>query len=99
MVGGGERMAGYGSTKVLAMLTGDQTCAYLSMKHYAVNLGYRNVFGRRSARICVDDVVDELSQAISSFYFTERLSVLRCYIPLVRAKENVDDPLHDVASL
>ncbi|KZV81790.1 hypothetical protein EXIGLDRAFT_703303 [Exidia glandulosa HHB12029] len=32
MVGGGERMEECGSTKVLAMLTGDQTVAYLSMK-------------------------------------------------------------------
>ncbi|KZV81788.1 hypothetical protein EXIGLDRAFT_364402 [Exidia glandulosa HHB12029] len=35
---------------------------------------------------------------VSPFYFTESLSVLRCYIPLLRAKEDVDDPLHDVAA-
>ncbi|KZV81789.1 hypothetical protein EXIGLDRAFT_364554 [Exidia glandulosa HHB12029] len=35
---------------------------------------------------------------ISPFYFTESLSVLRCYIPLLRAKEDADDPLHDVAA-
>lgn len=45
-----------------------------------------------------EDLVEELAQAISPFYFTERLSVLRCLIPLLRAKENVADPLHDVAS-
>ncbi|KZW01734.1 hypothetical protein EXIGLDRAFT_760633 [Exidia glandulosa HHB12029] len=77
IVGGDERMQARGTTKSNRRIT----------QHSGVNLGYGNVFGW-SARMCADNIVDELSQAISQFYFTERLSVLRSYIPLLRAKEN-----------
>lgn len=45
-----------------------------------------------------ENLVEELVQAITPFYFTERLSLIRCYIPLLRAKENVGDPLHAIAT-
>ncbi|KIL58978.1 hypothetical protein M378DRAFT_85691 [Amanita muscaria Koide BX008] len=40
----------------------------------------------------------ELLEAITPFYYSERLSLLRIYIPLFRAKENSSDSLYDVAS-
>ncbi|KZV81783.1 hypothetical protein EXIGLDRAFT_779335 [Exidia glandulosa HHB12029] len=48
------------------------------IQHYAVNLGYDNVFGYLAVPLYG--------------------SVLRCYIPLLRAPENVDNPLHDLAA-
>ncbi|KAJ4485619.1 nucleoporin subcomplex protein binding to Pom34-domain-containing protein [Lentinula aciculospora] len=42
-------------------------------------------------------LVQELVEAITPFYFLERLSLLRVLVPLFRAKENASEPLHDIA--
>ncbi|KAF7347344.1 hypothetical protein MVEN_01490100 [Mycena venus] len=43
-------------------------------------------------------VVDELLVAITPFYYSERLSVLRVLLPLFRARGDPDDPLCEFAS-
>lgn len=43
-------------------------------------------------------LVDELVEAITPFYYSERLFVLRTLIPLFRAKENADDPVYTIAN-
>ncbi|KAE9409247.1 hypothetical protein BT96DRAFT_848617 [Gymnopus androsaceus JB14] len=42
-------------------------------------------------------LVQELVEAITPFYFIERLSLLRVLVPLFRAKENPSEPFHEVA--
>ncbi|KAF9075043.1 nucleoporin subcomplex protein binding to Pom34-domain-containing protein [Rhodocollybia butyracea] len=42
-------------------------------------------------------LVQELVEAITPFYFLERLSLLRTLVPLFRSKENASEPFHDVA--
>lgn len=43
-------------------------------------------------------MVAELVEAITPFYYLERLSLFRVLIPLFRAKENVADPIYEIAS-
>jgi nuclear pore complex protein Nup188 len=42
-------------------------------------------------------MVAELVEAITPFYYYERLSLYRVLIPLFRAKENVADPIYEIA--
>ncbi|KAJ3787715.1 nucleoporin subcomplex protein binding to Pom34-domain-containing protein [Lentinula aff. detonsa] len=42
-------------------------------------------------------LVQELVEAITPFYFLERLSLLRVLVPLLRAKESASEPFHDIA--
>ena len=42
-------------------------------------------------------MVPELVDAITPFYFSERLHLLRCFIPLFRAEQAAADRMHDVA--
>ncbi|KAK7058619.1 hypothetical protein VNI00_002255 [Paramarasmius palmivorus] len=42
-------------------------------------------------------LVEELVEAITPFYFSERLCLLRVFIPLFRAKENPSDPIHTIS--
>ncbi|KAF5392573.1 hypothetical protein D9757_002255 [Collybiopsis confluens] len=42
-------------------------------------------------------LVQELVEAITPFYFQERLSLLRVLLPLFRAKESSSEPFHEVA--
>ncbi|KIK70479.1 hypothetical protein GYMLUDRAFT_209663 [Collybiopsis luxurians FD-317 M1] len=42
-------------------------------------------------------LIQELLEAITPFYFQERLSLLRVLLPLFRAKENPSEPFHEVA--
>ena len=42
-------------------------------------------------------LVDELVEAITPFYFSERLALLRVLIPLFRANTNAVDPVRDVS--
>ncbi|KAJ3845557.1 nucleoporin subcomplex protein binding to Pom34-domain-containing protein [Lentinula raphanica] len=44
-----------------------------------------------------DSIVQELVEAITPFYYLERLSLLRVLVPLFRAKENLSEPFHDIA--
>lgn len=43
-------------------------------------------------------LVDELIEAITPFYYSERLYVLRTLIPLFRAQQNASDPIHTIAA-
>lgn len=43
-------------------------------------------------------IVAELVEAITPFYFSERLSIFRSLIPLFRAKENAADPIYEIAA-
>ncbi|TDL30046.1 hypothetical protein BD410DRAFT_780570 [Rickenella mellea] len=43
-------------------------------------------------------LIEELLNAITPFYFSERLYVLRVFISLLRARESQADPFHDIAS-
>ncbi|ESK96206.1 hypothetical protein Moror_7196 [Moniliophthora roreri MCA 2997] len=42
-------------------------------------------------------LVEELVEAITPFHFSERLHLLRVFIPLFRAKENPSDPIHSIS--
>ncbi|KAJ3869214.1 nucleoporin subcomplex protein binding to Pom34-domain-containing protein [Lentinula novae-zelandiae] len=42
-------------------------------------------------------LIQEFIEAITPFYFLERLSLLRVLVPLFRAKENASEPLHEIA--
>ncbi|KAI0355457.1 hypothetical protein OH77DRAFT_1424957 [Trametes cingulata] len=43
-------------------------------------------------------LAEELVEAITPFYYSERLHVLRTLIPLFRADQNASDPVHELAS-
>ncbi|KAG6871920.1 hypothetical protein C0995_014834 [Termitomyces sp. Mi166 len=43
-------------------------------------------------------MVEELVEAIMPFYYSERLFVLRSLIPLLRALEDSEDPIHTIAT-
>ncbi|KAI6146143.1 nucleoporin subcomplex protein binding to Pom34-domain-containing protein [Pisolithus tinctorius] len=43
-------------------------------------------------------LLEELVAAITPFYYSERLFVLRTLIPLFRAQQNAEDPIHVIAS-
>ena len=42
-------------------------------------------------------IVAELLEAITPFYYSERLFLLRTFLPLFRAKEDSADPIYDIA--
>ncbi|TFK94898.1 hypothetical protein K466DRAFT_657412 [Polyporus arcularius HHB13444] len=42
-------------------------------------------------------MVQELVEAITPFYYSERLHILRTLIPLFRAVQSASDPLHEIA--
>ncbi|KAF8632804.1 hypothetical protein AX15_001669 [Amanita polypyramis BW_CC] len=42
-------------------------------------------------------MIAELLEAITPFYYSERLSLLRIFLPLFRAKEDSSDPIYDIA--
>lgn len=45
-----------------------------------------------------DTIVEELLEAITPFYQSERLYLLRVLIPLFRASDDIADPTHDIAN-
>lgn len=42
-------------------------------------------------------LVEEFVQAITPFYYAERLAIVRILIPLLRARESVSDPFHTLS--
>ncbi|PFH50408.1 hypothetical protein AMATHDRAFT_40867 [Amanita thiersii Skay4041] len=42
-------------------------------------------------------MIAELLEAITPFYYSERLSILRVFLPLFRAKEEMADPIYDIS--
>lgn len=71
----------------------DQVHSLVLMRSFFYNEGLPSSAGSNSAT----SLVDELLEAITPFYFSERLSIIRVLIPLFRANENTADPLHEVA--
>jgi len=70
----------------------DQVQALVLLRSFLYNEGLRSDTGSDPTSL-----VDELLEAITPFYFSERLSTLRVLIPLFRANENSADPIHEVA--
>ncbi|KAI0371460.1 hypothetical protein BV20DRAFT_965197 [Pilatotrama ljubarskyi] len=44
------------------------------------------------------NLAEELVEAITPFYYSERLHIFRTLIPLFRADQNAADPVHEIAS-
>jgi nuclear pore complex protein Nup188 len=68
----------------------DEIQAFILLRSFLYNEGSPPQTG--------SNVVEELVEAITPFYFSERLFILRVLIPLFRAKENPTDPVHDIAT-
>lgn len=72
----------------------DQVQALILLRSFLYNKGLPSTVGTKEDA----SLVDELLVAITPFYFSERLSVLRALLPLFRAKGDQDDPLCEFAS-
>ncbi|KAJ7492060.1 nucleoporin subcomplex protein binding to Pom34-domain-containing protein [Mycena latifolia] len=72
----------------------DQVQALILLRSFLYNKGLPSSVGANED----SSLVDELVAAITPFYFSERLSVLRVLLPLFRAKADPDDPLSEFAS-
>ncbi|KAJ7455948.1 nucleoporin subcomplex protein binding to Pom34-domain-containing protein [Mycena galericulata] len=72
----------------------DQVQALVLLRSFLYNKGLPPSVGASED----SSLVDELLVAITPFYFSERLSVLRILLPLFRAKADPDDPLCEFAS-
>ncbi|KAJ6601217.1 nucleoporin subcomplex protein binding to Pom34-domain-containing protein [Mycena vulgaris] len=72
----------------------DQVQALILLRSFLYNKGLPSTVGANED----GSLVDELVAAITPFYFSERLSVLRVLLPLFRAKADPDDPLCEFAS-
>ncbi|KAJ7045057.1 nucleoporin subcomplex protein binding to Pom34-domain-containing protein [Mycena alexandri] len=72
----------------------DQVQALILLRSFLYNKGLPSTLGATEDT----SLVDELLVAITPFYFSERLSVLRVLLPLLRAMGDPDDPLCEFAS-
>jgi nuclear pore complex protein Nup188 len=72
----------------------DQIQALILLRSFLYNKGLPSSVGTNEDT----SLVDELVAAITPFYFSERLSVLRVLLPLFRAKADPEDPLCEFAS-
>ncbi|KAH7887323.1 nucleoporin subcomplex protein binding to Pom34-domain-containing protein, partial [Phlebopus sp. FC_14] len=72
----------------------DEIQALILLRSFLYNEGLSLNSGSESGK----SLVEELIAAITPFYYSERLFVLRVLIPLFRAQENPDDPIHFIAS-
>ncbi|KAJ7762365.1 nucleoporin subcomplex protein binding to Pom34-domain-containing protein [Mycena maculata] len=72
----------------------DQVQALILLRSFLYNKGLPPSVGASED----SSLVDELLVAITPFYFSERLSVLRVLLPLFRAKGDPADPLCEFAS-
>ncbi|KAF8887259.1 hypothetical protein CPB84DRAFT_1837740 [Gymnopilus junonius] len=73
----------------------DEIQALIFLRSFLYNQGMPPISDPTSTSV----MAAELVEAISPFYYSERLHALRVLIPLFRAKENADDPLYDVATV
>lgn len=71
----------------------DQVQSLVLLRSFLYNEGLPSTAGSKSNTSMVEELVD----AITPFYFSERLSILRVLIPLFRAKENAADPIYEIA--
>ncbi|KAJ6611496.1 nucleoporin subcomplex protein binding to Pom34-domain-containing protein [Mycena sp. CBHHK59/15] len=72
----------------------DQVQALILLRSFLYNKGLPSSIGTNED----GSLVDELLVAITPFYFSERLSVLRVLLPLFRAQADPADPLCEFAS-
>ncbi|KAH9854890.1 nucleoporin subcomplex protein binding to Pom34-domain-containing protein [Lenzites betulinus] len=70
----------------------DQLQALVLLRSFLYNEGLPEGVNTDSASLA-----DELVEAITPFYYSERLHILRTLIPLLRAEQNASDPVHEVA--
>lgn len=71
----------------------DEIQAFILLRSFLYNEGLSINAGSSSDK----SFVEELIVAITPFYYSERLFVLRVLIPLFRAQENSADPVHELA--
>ncbi|KAH9927349.1 nucleoporin subcomplex protein binding to Pom34-domain-containing protein [Fomitopsis serialis] len=71
----------------------DEVDALVLLRCFLYNEGAPESISRENASLA-----DELVEAITPFYYIERLYVLRALIPLFRATENEDDHIHPIAN-
>ena len=71
----------------------DEIQAFIMLRSFLYNQGMPPISDTAST----SNMAAELVDAISPFYFSERLHTFRVLIPLFRAKENSEDPLYPVA--
>ena len=72
----------------------DEIQAFILLRSYLYNEGLSISSGSSSDK----SFVEELITAITPFYYSERLFLLRVLIPLFRAQENSADPIHGIAT-
>lgn len=72
----------------------DEIQAFILLRSFLYNEGPSISSGSSSDK----SLVEELIAAITPFYYSERLFLLRVLTPLFRAQENPADPIHAVAS-
>ncbi|KAI9569308.1 nucleoporin subcomplex protein binding to Pom34-domain-containing protein [Boletus coccyginus] len=72
----------------------DEIQAFILLRSFLYNEGLSISSGSSSDK----SLVEELIVAITPFYYSERLFLLRVLIPLFRAQENSADPIHTVAT-
>ncbi|KAG8219037.1 nucleoporin subcomplex protein binding to Pom34-domain-containing protein [Butyriboletus roseoflavus] len=72
----------------------DEIQAFILLRSFLFNEGPSISSGSSSDK----SLVEELIAAITPFYYSERLFLLRVLIPLFRAQENPADPIHAVAA-
>ncbi|KIJ69754.1 hypothetical protein HYDPIDRAFT_120759 [Hydnomerulius pinastri MD-312] len=72
----------------------DEVCALTLLRSFLYNEGLSLDSRSGSDK----SLVDELIAAITPFYYSERLFILRVLLPLFRAQENAADPTHAIAS-
>ncbi len=71
----------------------DEVQALVLLRSFLYNEGLPEGVNTDSA-----SMADELVEAITPFYYSERLHILRTLIPLFRAEENASDPVYEIAS-
>ncbi|KAF8165907.1 nucleoporin subcomplex protein binding to Pom34-domain-containing protein [Crassisporium funariophilum] len=71
----------------------DEVQALILLRSFLYNQGMPPISDSTSSSVMAAELVD----AISAFYFSERLHTFRVLIPLFRAKENMEDALYQVA--
>ncbi|KII94690.1 hypothetical protein PLICRDRAFT_33503 [Plicaturopsis crispa FD-325 SS-3] len=72
----------------------DEADALVLLRSFLYNEGLPTHAGSKASK----SMAEELVEAITPFYYSERLFILRALIPLFRASENSSDPIHDAAT-
>ncbi|KAL0066596.1 hypothetical protein AAF712_006400 [Marasmius tenuissimus] len=70
----------------------DEIQALIIFRSFLYNQGLPQRPGNQENASFVEELVEE----ITPFYYSERLAILRVFIPLFRAKESPSDPIHEL---